>query len=56
MKWVLVRTLGGDLFVLERKTLAEMLRLGHPYDKRVILAESDDRDELVRFKELTQEN
>ena len=55
-EWVLIRTLSGDLFVLKSYAIEAHDRLGHPYDKRVILAESDDREELVRFKHLTEED
>lgn len=56
-KWVLVRSRLGNLYVLQRKEWeiynARGKRIGG--DESELVAESDDRDELVRFKELTKE-
>lgn len=56
--WVLVRSRLGSLYVLERRLWeiynAQAMQMGeHP---STLVAESNDRDELVRFKELTQED
>lgn len=56
-KWVLVRGRLGTLYVLERKEWeiynAQSKRMGGGVTE--MLAESNDRDELVRFKKLTRE-
>ncbi len=57
MKWVLVRSRLGSLFVIEKEHWvvynAQCKQMGEV--ESVLIAESSDRDELVRFKELTKE-
>ena len=57
MKWVLVRSRIGTLYVLKRKEWvvynAQCRQMGEKPSELVL--ESDDRDELVRFKELARE-
>lgn len=56
-KWVLVRSNLGSLYVLDRKDWevynAQSKQMGGTESELVL--ESDDRDELVRFKNLTEE-
>jgi hypothetical protein len=58
MKWVLVRSRLGNLFVIEKEHWvvynAQAKQMGEA--ESVLIAESSDRDELVRFKELTRED
>lgn len=55
-KWVLVRaTKSGALFVVEREWFKEVERSGS-HKGAEIVASSNDRDELMRFKDLTQED
>jgi hypothetical protein len=55
-KYVLVRAASfGELFVLERVKFKELTALGIHKTAEVV-AESDDRAELVRFRALTEEN
>lgn len=59
MKWVLVKYRGLDeLFVLEMRAweiyTAAGKSAGHLTSE--IIAESNDREELVRFQQLTQES
>lgn len=54
-KWVMVRTLSGALFVIERAMQEHHVRmLGDPYDKHIIVADSDDRAELVMLRDLAE--
>ena len=57
MKWVLVRSRLGSLFVIEKEHWvvynAQCRQMGEA--ESVLVAESSDRDELVRFKELARE-
>jgi hypothetical protein len=57
MKFVLVRSRLGNLFVIEKEHWvvynAQAKQMGEV--ESVLIAESSDRDELVRFKELTRE-
>ncbi len=57
MKWVLVRSRLGTLYVLKRKEWeiynAQCRQMGEA--ESVLIAESNDRDELVRFRDLTRE-
>ncbi len=57
MKWVLVRSNLGTLYVLPRpdwdKYQAQAVALGEKPSELVL--ESDDRDELARFRNLTRE-
>ena len=57
MKWVLVRSRLGTLYLLQRKEWevfsAYAVELGEKPSELVL--ESDDRDELARFRNLTRE-
>ena len=56
-KYVLVRTMSGAMFVIKREDFELHVRnLGDPYDKHIIVAESDGMDELYRFKHLSEED
>ena len=58
MKFVLVRSRLGTLYVLKRKEWevfsAQAIALGEKASELVL--ESDDRDELARFRNLTRED
>lgn len=55
--WVLVRSpVSGDLFILRRGILSLHSELGSPYKDSEVVAESDDRAELERFRNLTEES
>ena len=55
-KWVLIRAGSGDLFVLHREMFNTYSKFGTPYQDNDVVAESDSRDELVKFQKLTEEN
>ena len=55
MKWVLVRSLHGGYFILDRKQWNEMRRI-EPYNSSVVVAESNDRADLEKFRNLTKED
>lgn len=58
-KWVLVRSTQDTLYVLRYEYWREVqakFKLTHPaYREAEMIMTSDDRDELVRFQQLTQE-
>jgi len=55
-RYVMVRMKrSGSLYVLHRPKWESMRRLGDPFDKSTIVAESDEMPSLMRFKELTKE-
>ena len=59
MKWVLVKYRGLDeVFVLERRAWEIYTAAGNSAGHLTseIIAESNDREELVRFQKLTEEN
>jgi hypothetical protein len=57
MKFVLVRSRLGSLYVLQRKEWEIYNAQSRQFDgvESVLVAESNDRDELVRFRDLTKE-
>lgn len=57
MKWVLVRSSIGSLWVLQRREWEVYAAQANHYGEipSVLVAESNDRDELVRFRKLTEE-
>jgi hypothetical protein len=57
MKFVLVRSRLGTLYVLQRKEWEIYNAQSKQFDgvESVLIAESSDRDELVRFRDLTKE-
>lgn len=57
MKWVLVRSRLGNLFVIEKEHWVVYNAQCRQMDEAesVLIAESNDRDELVRFRDLTRE-
>ena len=57
MKFVLVRSRLGTLYVLQRKEWEIYNAQSKQFDgvESVLVAESSDRDELVRFRDLTKE-
>ena len=54
-KWVLVRSRMGTLYVLRPEELRLYNADTNAVIKPDVVAESDDRDELIRFKKLTEE-
>jgi hypothetical protein len=57
VKWVLVRSRIGNLYVLQRREWEVYAAQDKHYGEHpsTLVAESNDRDELVRFKQLTEE-
>ena len=59
MKWVLVRSRLGSLYVLEKEHWVVYDRHAKDVEgapQTELVAESDNRDELVRFQMLTKES
>jgi hypothetical protein len=54
--WVLIRSGTGDLFVIHREMFNTYSQFGMPYQDNDVVAESDSRDELVKFQKLTEES
>lgn len=55
MKWILVRSLHGGYFILMRDAW-DGLRNAEPYNSSVVVAESNDRADLEKFRDLTKED
>ena len=57
MKWVLVRSRIGNLYVVNRKEWEIFAAQDRYYGEHpsTLVAESNDRDELVKFQLLTRE-
>jgi hypothetical protein len=53
VKWVLIRPLHGPWFILTKKDWEGISRAQTFWDE--VLAESDDKTELERFRDLTKE-
>jgi len=53
--WVLVRSVQGNLYVLRYSYWKELGRRHPAYDNAELILTSYDRNELVRFRDLTKE-